>query len=73
MAFLQIRKLPIDKRMELAGKLGRLGYLGGTKVIYYWKADHVPKNKALAVLREATGLQNSELIEKIEPRDTWRY
>ena len=73
MALFKIHRLPIERRMELAGKLGRLGYLGGTKLIYYWKADHIPKETALTVLREATGLPESKLIEKIEPRDMWRY
>ncbi|GGA90088.1 hypothetical protein GCM10011511_11660 [Puia dinghuensis] len=52
--------------MELVGKLGRLGYLGGTKVIDHWKADNIPKETALAVLREATGLPDNQIIEKIE-------
>lgn len=65
-ALLRIRRLPLEKKLELASTLQRLGYLGGTSIAENWKADHISMGVALAILREVTGLTDNKIIEEIK-------
>ncbi|GGA90083.1 hypothetical protein [Puia dinghuensis] len=65
-ALWHIRRPSPEIKSELARKLGRSGYALGTHIQDDWKADYVPKETALALLREATGLPDNKIIEEIE-------
>jgi hypothetical protein len=66
LALTRIRRLPLERKLELASTLQRLGYLGGTSVADHWKADHVSVGVALAILREVTGLIDDKIIEEVK-------